>query len=105
MKNSENIVKYKVLVTAIDYEIDAEDLGFSLQDYWENYDKVKEEIEKFKSTLSQTLEVELECEGQDLEDCILNAVSDKTGYLVKSFTYKIEKNYKNKYLQIETDRL
>ena len=85
-------MKYKVLVTSIDYEIDAEDLGFSLQDYWEDYDKVEQEIEKFKPTLPQNLEVELECEGQDLEDCILNAISDKTGYLVNSFTYKIEKN-------------
>ena len=85
-------MKYKILVTSIDYEIDAEDLGFSLQDYWENYDKVEEEREKFKSTLPQSLKVELECEGQDLEDCILNAISDDTGYLVNSFTYKIEKN-------------
>lgn len=92
MKNSENIVKYKILVTAIDYEIDAEDLGFSLQDYQEDYNKVEQEVEKFKSTLPQTLEVKLECEEQDLEDYILNAISDETGYLVNSFTYKIEKN-------------
>lgn len=92
MKNSEKIMKYKILVTSIDYEIDAEDLGFSLQDYWENYDEVEQEIEKFKSTLPQNLELEVECEGQDLEDCILNAVSDETGYLANSFTYKIEQN-------------
>lgn len=92
MNNSEKIMKYKILVTSIDYEIDAEDLGFSLQDYQEDYDKVEQEVEKFKSTLPQSLEVELECEEQDLEDCILNAISDETGYLVNSFTYKIEKN-------------
>ena len=85
-------MKYKILVTSIGYEIDAEDLGFSLQDYQEGYDEVEQEIEKFKSTLPQSLEVELDCEGQDLEDCILNAISDETGYLVNSFTYKIEKN-------------
>lgn len=85
-------MKYKILVTSINYEIDAEDLEFSLQDYQEDYDEVEQEIEKLKSTLPQTLEVELECEGQDLEDCILNAISDETGYLVNSFTYKIKEN-------------
>lgn len=85
-------MKYKILVTSINYEIDAEDLGFSLQDYQEDYDEVEQEIEKFKSTLPQNLEIELDCEEQDLEDCILNAISDETGYLVNSFTYKIEKN-------------
>lgn len=85
-------MKYKILVTSIGYEIDAEDLGFSLQDYQEDYDEVEQEIEKFKSTLPQNLEVELECKEQDLEDCILNTISNETGYLVNSCIYKIEKN-------------
>ena len=81
---------YKIKVTSVDYCVEEEDLD--LQDYGEDAedpDIIDHEIKKIKSLLPQTLELEIECEPEDLDDQIADAISEETGWLNNSFTYDI----------------
>ena len=81
---------YKIKVTSVDYCVEEEDLD--LQDYGEDAedpDIIAHEIAKVKSLLPQTLELEIECEPEDLDDQIADAISEETGWLNNSFTYDI----------------
>lgn len=95
---------YKIKTTQIEYYVSAEDID--LPDPFESYGRVdleeysEEEIEdmidEVKMCLPQTLILEVECEPEDLEDCIEDAISDETGWLVEYFSYEIlEEEIKN----------
>lgn len=70
----------RVLVTNIDYEISDEDC--------EENDMTKEEI---LEKLPKQLEFDVEYLGDefDLENAIVEKISDKTGWLVNNFNYNI----------------
>jgi len=82
---------YRVLVTSVDYCVEYEDV---FETYWpedqewtdEQFD---EKIEEVKSRLPQSMELEVECEPGDLDDMVVDAISEETGWLVNSFTYDV----------------
>lgn len=68
---------YKVRVYNIDYDIKDEDVDDDLS------------IEYVRGLLPTELELEVTCEKDFLEDEIAEAISNKTGWLVKSFDYNV----------------
>jgi len=90
---------YKVKTTHIDYCVEEEDILYSgtfeeqhpeveidSDEYWEAVDA---EIARLKNSLPQTLEFEIECDPEDLDDEVGEAISEETGLLVNGFTYNI----------------
>lgn len=88
---------YKVKTTHIDYCVEEEDICETFEEmhpevevdsdeYWEAIDT---EINRLKNNLPQTLELEIECEEEDLDDEVGEAISEETGWLVNGFTYNI----------------
>lgn len=88
---------FKVKTTNIDYYITYEDINFDPWDSCFNTDddmeeverKADEEIAKIKDNLPQELELEIECDPEDLDDMVCDAISEETGWLVNSFDYEI----------------
>lgn len=88
---------YKVKTTSIDYSVGYEDLNFDPWDTCFNTDndmeeaerKADEEIAKIKDGLPQEIELEVECDPEDLDDMVCDAISEETGWLVNGFTYDI----------------
>ena len=88
---------YKIKTTQIEYCVSAGDID--LPDPFESYgrvdldeytdEEIEAMIEEVKASLPQTLILEVECEEEDLEDCITDAISDETGWLVEYFSYEI----------------
>ena len=91
------MVKYfRVKTTHIDYCIEEEDVMEDIcedasieEDSEEFYDAIDAEIKRIKSELPQHLELEIECEEEDLDDMVCDAISEETGWLVNGFTYDI----------------
>ncbi len=88
---------YKVKTTSVDYCVEEEDICDTFEEqhpevevdsdeYWEAIDA---EITRLKNSLPQTLELEIECDPEDLDDMVCDAISEETGWLVNSFTYDI----------------
>ena len=88
---------YKVKTTDIDYCVEAEDLYevFEEQhpevevDSDEYFDAIDAEIVRLKKELPQDLVLEIECEEEDLDDEVCEAVSEETGWLVNYVGYEI----------------
>ena len=88
---------YKVKTTDIDYCVEAEDLYevFEEQhpevevDSDEYFDAIDAEIVRLKKELPQDLVLEIECEEEDLNDEVCEAVSEETGWLVNYVGYEI----------------
>ena len=84
----EDIYKFTVKVTKVDYAI-------SEEDFWDIDDpeEVDTMIRKTKNDLPQHLTLEIECIDDKgvLEDMIADAISEETGWLNNSFEYHIEK--------------
>jgi hypothetical protein len=88
---------YKVRTTYIDYYITKEDID--LPDPFESYgrmdieeyseEEIEDMIEETRSGLPQELELEITCEPEDLEDMIVDAISEEVGWLVNYFEYVI----------------
>ncbi len=85
---------YKVKIIGIDYAIGYEDLDFdpwedcfNIIDEEEAERKADEAIKKIKDSLPQELFFDIECEPEDLDDLVCNAISEKTGWLINGFTY------------------
>ena len=81
---------YRVKTTYIDYCVEPEDLDYlwpECQD-WEDED-FDRKIAEIKSELPQELELEIECDKEDLDDMVCDAISEETGWLINSFDYKI----------------
>jgi len=76
---------YKVLATSIDYSVEEEDLENSY--YTEK--EIKKAIRNIKKQLPQQLVVECECEFEELEEQIADAISEETSWSVNSFYYEI----------------
>lgn len=88
--------KYKVKTTYIDHYVGLEDIeeiyGESVENLDDNdIEKLRNEI---KSRLPQVLELEIECEPEDLSDMVCDAVSNETFWLNNEVRYDIisEKN-------------
>jgi hypothetical protein len=87
---------YKVKVTSIDYCIEEEDVMEDIcedasieEDSEEFYDAIHTKIEEIRNSLPQTMELEIECEPDELDYLVCEAVSEETGWLNYSVTYKI----------------
>ena len=87
---------YKVKTTDIDYCVEEEDVCWQFdndleleEDSEEYYDAIHDEIKKIKSELPQVLFLEIECEPDDLDDEVCEAVSEETGWLVNGLSYEI----------------
>ena len=85
---SEDIYKFTIKVTGVDYYI-------SEEDFWDIDDpeEVDAAIRKTRNELPQRLTLEIECidDKGALEDMIADAISEETGWLTNSFEYHIEK--------------
>lgn len=75
--------RFKIRTTHIDYCIEYEDVC----DYVKE-EEVDNEIERIKSSLPQHLELEVECDEDDLDDVVCDAISNETGWLINSFEYE-----------------
>lgn len=53
------------------------------------YDELNLEIQKIKNSLPQEMIFEIECELDELDDEVINYVSNQTGWLVNSIKYTI----------------
>jgi len=86
--------KYKVETTHIDYcvqEEDVMDLVNVRPEYttaW--YDAIDKKIEEIKQNLPQHLILEIECDEEDLDDMVCDAIGNETFWLVNSFSYEIK---------------
>ena len=91
------MVKYfRVKTTHIDYCVEEEDVCDEIandleieEDSEEYYDAIHNEIKRIKETLPQELILEIECEEEDLDDMVCDAISEETGWLVNGFSYDI----------------
>ena len=85
---SEDIYKFTIKVTGVDYYI-------SEEDFWDIDDpeEVDAAIRKTRNELPQHLTLEVECidDKGALEDMIADAISEETGWLTNGFEYRIEK--------------
>ena len=85
---SEDIYKFTIKVTGVDYYI-------SEEDFWDIDDpeEVDAAIRKTRNELPQRLTLEIECidDKGALEDMIADAISEETGWLTNCFEYRIEK--------------
>lgn len=88
---------YKVKTTSVDYCVEEEDICETFEEqhpevevdsdeYWEAVDT---EVIRLKNSLPQTLELEIECDPEDLDDMVCDAISEETGWLVNSFAYDV----------------
>lgn len=75
---------YKIKTTFIDYAIEEEDL-----DYCETEEEFEREKEKILLDLPQTLTFSIYCNEEDLEDEVVDYVSERTGWLLYGLKYKI----------------
>lgn len=88
--------KYKIKITSVDYCVEEEDVCWQFdndteleEDSEEYYNAIDNEIKKIKESLPQVMELDIECEKEDLEDIICDTISQETGWLINSMTYKI----------------
>jgi hypothetical protein len=79
---------YKIKVTAVDYCVEDEDVIDYVEDD-EDEDEINDKIREIKDSLPQRLDLEIECEPEDLDDMVCDAVSEETGWLNNSVTYEI----------------
>jgi len=77
---------YTVKVVSIDYAIDSYDVD-ELDEMSD--EEVEAEIARVKASLPQELELEIECEPDDLDDYVADAISDETGWLINDCEYEI----------------
>lgn len=88
---------FKVKTTDICYHITEEDL---YDEFVDKHPELKEdseefsdalflEVEKLRRSLPTELEFEIDCEKEDLDDYVVEAVSDKTGWLTHYVNYEI----------------
>lgn len=87
---------YRVKVTSIDYCIEEEDVMEDIcedasieEDSEEFYDAIHAKIEEIRNSLPQTMELEIECEPDELDYLVCDEVSEETGWLNYSVTYEI----------------
>ena len=80
-------VTYLVHVNYIDYSVYPEDLEEdpdTLSD-----EEIETKISEIKNSLPKELDLEITCDPDNLEDYIVDAISDETGWLVNDYSYEI----------------
>jgi len=89
---------FKIKTTKIDYCVEEEDVCDAVandasieEDSEEYYNEIHRRIEEIKDSLPQELILEFECEPEDLDDLITDAISEETGWLVNYGEYTILK--------------
>lgn len=88
---------FKVKVSRVNYDVDyyscsdiVAEADPDVDDCSDEFDQlVYAKIEEIKAQLPQEMELELECERDDLEDYIADEISEKTNWLVYDFDYSI----------------
>lgn len=78
---------FKVRVRGIDYDVEDEDVddGEDHDDDW-----YQSQIDRIISKLPTTVDVEVECSEDDLDDYIVDMISEKTGWLINGYqSYEI----------------
>jgi len=87
---------YRIKTTSIDYCVEEEDVCSEFdndpeieEDSEEYYDAIHDKIAEIKRELPQALELEIECEPEDLDYEVCEAVSEETGWLVNGLSYEI----------------
>ena len=87
-------MNFKVKVDSVDYCIEYGDIASqyknenNLEEGSDEYDDaIYKEIERVKASLPQTLELEVECELEDLDDVVADAISNETNWLINGCTY------------------
>lgn len=87
---------YKVRTTKIDYCVEEEDVCDKIandltieEDSEEYYEAIHNEINWIKENLPQVLVLEIECEPEELDDMVGEAIGEETYWLVNSFEYDI----------------
>jgi AAA+ ATPase superfamily predicted ATPase len=87
---------YKVKTTKIEYCVEEEDVCDEIandpeieEDSEEYYDAIHNEIKWLRETLPQVLVLEIECDLEDLDDMVGDAITNETGWLVEWFNYDI----------------
>lgn len=78
--------QFKVRVKGIDYDVEEQDVIDEFDAFNDPTDEeIEAKINEIKSKLPQVIEVEVECDPDELEDYIADAISDETGWLINSF--------------------
>jgi len=78
---------FKVRVKGIDYDVEDEDVddGEDHDDDW-----YQSQIDEIVSKLPTTVDIEVECSEDDLDDYIVDMISEKTGWLINGYqSYEI----------------
>lgn len=85
------MIKYTIKTTHIDYDINEEDVDYDVFDVEANDidEAVDLAIEEIRSNLPQELTFEIECEPDDLDDEIVDAVTNETGWLINQVDYVV----------------
>lgn len=74
----------------IDYCIEFEDLeanGFDVENMTD--EEIEAAKQKIRDTLPDELTLDVECTEEDLEDVVVDALSEETGWLINSYQYDI----------------
>lgn len=87
---------FKVKTTHIDYCVEEQDVCWQFdndteleEDSEEYYDAINAEVNRIKENLPQEIELEIECDKDDLDDMVCDAISEQTGWLINGFDYQI----------------
>lgn len=83
------MTQFKIKAFDIEYSITADDVWFL--DNVENFtdEDFDREIERIKNELPQELELEITCEPEDLEDELVDTISEETGWLIEGCNYDV----------------
>ena len=92
---------FKVRVKGVDYDVEEEDVCQEIdndpeieEDSDEYYDAIQKKVEEVKASIPTTVEVEVCCSEDDLDDYVTDAVTEKTGWLINGYqTYEILERY------------
>lgn len=77
---------YTVKVVSVDYAVESYDVDEfdTMSD-----EEIEAEIARVKASLPQELELEIECEPDDLNDYVADAITDETGWCINDCEYEI----------------
>ena len=80
---------FKVRTTDVDYFVSDEDVIYTMPMDDPDDEDIEDAIDAVKASLPQVLELEIECEPEDLDELVGDAISSKTGWLINGFNYEI----------------
>lgn len=83
---------YKIQVENIEYDLSAEDIIYELEKEGiddPSPDEIENKLTEIEQTLPTSIKLSFTCDPEYLEDYITDELSDKTGMLIKDFTYTI----------------